>query len=160
MSVQDLEQDLQFRRYSPEKQEQIRQLVCYATLMGLEGRDLISIGGTWQRSTTARQRKENIANAKYIWNKGLVWPMAPAHYWEKLTRCRYTSESGINYELTFQFDHRVQITKIVKADSKQQKNTKSDSINVFISDYDCGNSKKEFIYKMMVAIHNKELVIP
>lgn len=160
MSVQDLEHDLQFRRYSLEKQEQIRQLVCYATLMGLEGRDLISIGGTWQRSSTARRRRENIANAKYVWNKGLVNTLPTKHYWEKITGCNFTSESGMEYELTFHYRNEVRVKNKTVPSSKKQSSTNLNSLSVQISDYDCGNSKKMFIYQMLVAIHNKELVLP
>ena len=40
---------LHFKRFSAEKQDQIRALVNYATLMGLDGKDLVSIGGKLDR---------------------------------------------------------------------------------------------------------------
>lgn len=49
------EVELEFRRFSKEKQEQVRQLVAYTTLMGLNGKDLVSIGGKLDR---IEQRKE------------------------------------------------------------------------------------------------------
>lgn len=41
--------ELKFRRFSEDKQEQVRQLVAYTTLMGLSGKDLISIGTKLER---------------------------------------------------------------------------------------------------------------
>ena len=43
------EKELIFRRFPEDKQEQIRQLVAYTTLMGLSGTDLVSIGGKLNR---------------------------------------------------------------------------------------------------------------
>ncbi len=54
------EKELEFKRFSKDKQEQIRQLVSFATLMGLTGKDLVSIGGKLSRIESAqeiRQRK-------------------------------------------------------------------------------------------------------
>lgn len=44
-----MEQELSFKRFSDSKQEQIRQFVAYAQLMGLTGKDLVSIGGKLSR---------------------------------------------------------------------------------------------------------------
>jgi hypothetical protein len=41
----ELEEELLFKRFPADKQEQVRQLVAYAQLMGLDGKDLVSIGG-------------------------------------------------------------------------------------------------------------------
>ena len=50
---------LHFRRFSAEKQDQIRALVNYATLMGLDGRDLVSIGNKLNRIAANRKIKYN-----------------------------------------------------------------------------------------------------
>jgi hypothetical protein len=50
---------LHFRRFSAEKQDQIRALVNYATLMGLDGRDLVSIGNKLNRIAARRKIKYN-----------------------------------------------------------------------------------------------------
>lgn len=46
---------LHFRRFSEEKQDQVRALVNYATLMGLNGKDLMSIGGKLDRIKKKRE---------------------------------------------------------------------------------------------------------
>lgn len=58
------EEELLFKRFPAEKQDQIRSLVNYATLMGLSGKDLVSIGGKLDRIKEANQRKHNIAIAQ------------------------------------------------------------------------------------------------
>lgn len=49
------EMELEFKRFSPEKQDQIMQLVSYVTLLGLTGKDLVSIGSKLDR---IKQRAE------------------------------------------------------------------------------------------------------
>lgn len=53
------EVSLHFRRFSDEKQDQVRALVNYATLMGLDGKDLISIGGKLNRIKERREMERN-----------------------------------------------------------------------------------------------------
>lgn len=50
---------LHFKRFSDEKQDQVRALVNYATLMGLSGRDLVSIGGKLDRIAKKRLIDQN-----------------------------------------------------------------------------------------------------
>jgi hypothetical protein len=52
---------LEFRRFSAEKQEQVRQLVAYTQLMGLTGADLVSIGGKLERMRKRRELESNLA---------------------------------------------------------------------------------------------------
>jgi hypothetical protein len=54
------EEELVFKRFPADKQEQVRQLVGYATLMGLSGKDLVSIGGKLDRIKAARERASNM----------------------------------------------------------------------------------------------------
>ena len=51
---------LEFKRFPAEKQEQIRQLVAYTTLMGLDGKDLISIGGRLGRIAERNEINKNL----------------------------------------------------------------------------------------------------
>ena len=53
------EAELLFKRFPVEKQEQVRQLVAYAQLMGLDGKDLVSIGGKLDRIKAAAEYKRN-----------------------------------------------------------------------------------------------------
>lgn len=55
------EETLFFRRFPAEKQDQVRQLVGYAMLMGLNGKDLVSIGGKLDRLKAAQEKKTRIA---------------------------------------------------------------------------------------------------
>ena len=59
------EEELFFKRFSEAKQEQIRGLVQYVTLMDLTGKDLVSIGGKLDRLKAQAERKRNmdIANS-------------------------------------------------------------------------------------------------
>jgi hypothetical protein len=51
------DEELIFKRFPDEKQEQVRQLVGFATLMGLSGKDLVSIGGKLDRIVKIRERE-------------------------------------------------------------------------------------------------------
>lgn len=53
------EEELLFKRFPVDKQEQVRQLVAYAQLMGLDGKDLVSIGGKLDRIKAAAEYKRN-----------------------------------------------------------------------------------------------------
>lgn len=53
----DDEELIVFRRFPKEKQDQVRALVNYATLMGLTGKDLVSIGGKLDRLKVAQEKK-------------------------------------------------------------------------------------------------------
>jgi hypothetical protein len=55
------DEELIFKRFPDEKQDQVRALVNYATLMGLSGKDLVSIGGKLDRIKASRDRKHRLA---------------------------------------------------------------------------------------------------
>ena len=57
----DEEVAIEFSRFPQEKQDQVRALVNYATLMGLNGKDLVSIGGKLDRVRTRREINANRA---------------------------------------------------------------------------------------------------
>lgn len=56
---QELQEELVFKRFPVEKQEQVRGLVSYAMLMGLDGKDLTSIGQKLTRIAQAQSKKSN-----------------------------------------------------------------------------------------------------
>jgi hypothetical protein len=62
--MSDQDEELFFKRFPLEKQDQVRQLVSFATLMGLTGKDLVSIGGKLDRIRLAieRDRLRGIVN--------------------------------------------------------------------------------------------------
>jgi len=55
----ELDEELIFTRFPADKQEQVRQLVAYAQLMGLNGKDLVSIGGKLDRLKASAEWKRN-----------------------------------------------------------------------------------------------------
>jgi hypothetical protein len=58
------EEELFFKRFPAEKQDQVRALVNYATLMGLSGKDLVSIGGKLDRIKATQERNARIVVVK------------------------------------------------------------------------------------------------
>lgn len=64
--MQDQDLSIEFSRFPAEKQEQIRQLVAYTTLMGLTGKDLVSIGGKLDRVQQRREVDQNRAAIKNL----------------------------------------------------------------------------------------------
>lgn len=56
-TVTDEEELIVFRRFPKEKQDQVRALVNYATLMGLSGKDLVSIGGKLERLKVSQEKR-------------------------------------------------------------------------------------------------------
>lgn len=60
------EEQLFFKRFPAEKQDQVRGLVNYATLMGLTGKDLVSIGGKLDRLKDQRELARNKEIVKNI----------------------------------------------------------------------------------------------
>lgn len=55
------DEELVFKRFPPEKQDQVRQLVGFATLMGLTGKDLVSIGSKLDRIKLAGEKRQREA---------------------------------------------------------------------------------------------------
>jgi hypothetical protein len=54
------------RRFSDEKQDQVEQLIGYATMLGLSGKDLISIGGKMERDRSNMFIKRNLELIKSV----------------------------------------------------------------------------------------------
>lgn len=61
--MEDSETELYFKRFAPEKQATLRELISYTTLLGLTGKDLISIGGRLDR---IKLRSEIMANRAVV----------------------------------------------------------------------------------------------
>jgi hypothetical protein len=119
MSEETVEEEvlLSFKRFSAEKQDQVRALVNYATLMGLDGKDLVSIGGKLDRIKQKRERdrlrivadelikscapigndkkKQHHNNDLRRWNyvdgSGRKWTFTEADYWH----VKVTSDTGV-----------------------------------------------------------------
>jgi len=96
---QELQEELVFKRFPAEKQELVRGLVSYAMLMGLDGRDLSSIGQKLTRMDLAQTRKANCAKiADYtrlpVQKNGRV--MDNDHYFRLKTSNGYYKFSHMN----------------------------------------------------------------
>jgi hypothetical protein len=52
--------EITFKRFSKDKQEQIRQFVAYAQMCGLSGKDIRSIGDKLDRDAKAVERRQNM----------------------------------------------------------------------------------------------------
>jgi hypothetical protein len=103
---------LEFRRFSADKQEQVRQLVAYTQLMGLTGKDLVSIGGKLERIRKRQEADSYLAiglsykcvpvgqskklqllneNSKWYWTdgKGTKWRFERERYYSgiQVTNC-------------------------------------------------------------------------
>lgn len=111
------EEALFFKRFPAEKQDQVRALVNYATLMGLNGKDLVSIGGKLDRIKAKREKErlrviaDEVANGCTLigndrkasrkgdnptrWNytdgTGRKWKFDNADYWQ----VRVTNDAGV-----------------------------------------------------------------
>lgn len=130
--------ELEFKRFSKDKQEQVRQLVAFATLMGLTGKDLVSIGGKLDRIALAQERKQRLTIVKGYDIKPIG--SADIDHKFKLTL------NGIVYH--FVYDHY---------DRWQIKNTKTNKrITVSTNWIDWGRIawKKRGLYNILWALHN------
>lgn len=52
--------EITFKRFSKDKQEQVRQFVAYAQMCGLSGADIRSIGDKLDREKKATERRQNM----------------------------------------------------------------------------------------------------
>lgn len=68
----DLNDEIYFKRFDDKKQEQIRQLVSYCTLLGLSPDDLVSIGNRLKRFKTSSEAKHNKTLIKDLYNDVFV----------------------------------------------------------------------------------------
>jgi hypothetical protein len=96
----ELEEELLFKRFPAEKQEQVRQLVAYAQLMGLNGKDLVSIGGKLDRLKTSAEWKRNKELVESTFNFLNVGGDKGEHYLNH--RWRVKTNSG-SYTFTTQW---------------------------------------------------------
>jgi len=94
---------LHFKRFPKEKQDQVRALVNYATLMGLDGKDLVSIGGKLNRISEKRALE---VNRTIIEGMGC----RPIHKDRSCyNRWAWTSPSGVTYHFTASYS-RYEVT--------------------------------------------------
>ena len=137
----ELEQDLTFRRFSPEKQDQIRQLVAYTTLLGLTGNDLISIGGRLERLTRSREVRQNRELAQEHYDKlTQVWQNSRS-YGKKFI---YDTFRDIKY--TIETDHWLGVNLTNNKSGKSKRQT--------MKSYMTGTGSKGLKYLVAINIHH------
>lgn len=139
---EELKNDFTFSRFSPEKQDQIRQLVSYVTLMGLSGKDLISIGGRLERLDKIKERNNNKKIAVLYENR-LKEHFSGSYYKRKFT---FTSDNLVKYQLIAQTGY------VANVDVKNLKT--SESRNFVVEDFNVGSGQKKYLYKIALNIHH------
>lgn len=138
---EELAQDLTFRRFSLEKQDQIRQLVAYTTLLGLTGNDLISIGGRLERLTRSREVRQNrqLAQEQYD-SLDEVWQNS-RNYGKKFI---YTASSGIKYSI--ETDHWLGVSVTNNKTGKSKRHS--------MKQFATGSGQKGLKYLIAINIHH------
>ncbi len=106
------EEELVFKRFPAEKQDQVRGLVNYATLMGLTGKDLVSIGGKLDRIKLARDRVRN----KELADSVRIEPIGKASMSTTVDRFKIVTTSG-----TYHFQSSYNTWKVTSLKTKVSK---------------------------------------
>ena len=96
---------LHFKRFPKEKQDQVRALVNYATLMGLNGKDLVSIGGKLNRIDA----KKELAHNESIVSAMDIRPIGKDR--DCYRRWAYTDAIGVVYHFSCSY-YRYEVTNI------------------------------------------------
>lgn len=103
MEEVEQEKELVFKRFPEEKQEQVRQLVSYCTLMGLTGKDLVSIGGKLARIDERREIQNLIQIAQdYEASTKPIGKNKADQERNEGQRWTYTDSTGAKWDFTTQ----------------------------------------------------------
>ena len=141
----DEDQEIYFRRFDKQKQDQVRQLVSYITLLDLSADDLISIGNRLKRVKIGEEVRINKALSKDL----------------------YQNVSIINYQfnnLVFTLDYNDTIYKFkfngwynytVNIENKSSKLTK----NFNVKTYNVGSGVRAKVIMVLVNIKNGDIVL-
>ena len=148
-----LDQDeIIFRRFSEDKQPQVRQLVGWARLLGLTGRDLISIGGKLDRATAQQELRRNKEIALGMWHRVKRISVWHIEYHDPDSSSRYEIKAG-QYEYRANDIETVYVRRLTSP--KDTKFTNQD-----LKSYHCGTSSDSWIYCVLVNIHYGDLKLP
>ena len=154
-----LDQDeIIFRRFSEAKQAQVRQLVGWARLLGLTGRDLISIGGKLDRATAQQELRRNKEIAQGMWNRVKRISLSHIEY--------HDPDSGSRYEIKVVNTLLCNGTDVIVwcSSPKETKFTTHGTWAKFttreLKSYHCGTSLYSWIYCVLVNIHYGDLKLP
>lgn len=149
METNEEEIQLHFKRFSAEKQEQIRQLVAYTSLMGLTGKDLVSIGGKLDRIEKGREREYKLSIVKSYDIKPIG---KDTNSLEKLAQRFKLKINDINYH----FENNYNNFKITNT------NTKAFTVVGVHSWYDFGRVgwRTSEMYSMLWELHQGHVLLP
>lgn len=140
--MDDLETELYFKRFPPEKQATLRELISYTTLLGLTGKDLISIGGRLDR---IKIRSEIVSNRAIVQGLNLN---AIGKDTDFRTRWSYTTDHG-RYNFYEAGYHTVKISSVTS--------NVTHKFNFDRYQYNVGNSfpvkGSRFLAPVMLAVH-------
>ena len=140
-----------FRRFSEAKQPQVRQLVGWARLLGLTGRDLVSIGGKLDRATAQQELRRNKEIALSMWHRVTYISHSHIEYHDPDSDNRY--EIKVGHKSYYSFDGET--VDVWGGSTKEPKFTTHD-----LKSYHCGASRCRWIYRVLVNIHYGDLKLP
>jgi hypothetical protein len=155
MSEETIEEEvlLSFRRFSADKQDQVRALVNYATLMGLNGKDLMSIGGKLDRIAKRRELERDIVIAEELCKScTLVGNDKKAPNTRDIRRWTYTDGSGRKWAFNDADYWQVQVT----SDTGVKKRFRN------LDRYDIGRAARNGSWNMkqtMLNLHHGKIVL-
>lgn len=147
-----MEEELVFKRFPTEKQDQVRGLVEYATLMGLSGKDLVSIGGKLDRLKKAIEKKGNLEIIKGFDCLLIGQDKSRSRKEEALDeRFRLKTASG-----SYTFENQYNGFKITSNNTKVVVNHRVDGY-----DYELGNVgwRRRARYGMLLDISRSKIVL-
>lgn len=152
MTQNTLDEDvmIEFRRFPQEKQDQVRALVNYATLMGLNGKDLVSIGGKLDRVAAKREIEHN---RNIVANMG-VRPIGKDK--DCYSRWAWADAQGVIYHFANSNYHSVTITNTKTKHTLRRGYNHWGLANVGRWSY----QKNVYLPKIMLGIYNGDIHLP
>jgi hypothetical protein len=130
-----------FRRFPAEKQEQVRQLIGWTKLMGLSGDDLVSIGGKLNRLSAQQELSRNKEIAQSMWHRIREYHSGKFQYTDPESGHKWLIESkwasGYNNHITV---------------SQGRK-----TVTHELEEYHCGTSADAWVRRVLVNIHYGDL---
>lgn len=142
--MDETDNNIYFKRFDDKKQEQIRQLVSYCTLLDLTPDDLISIGNRLKRIKTSSIAKNNKDLVKELYKNVRIRTYS---YWALRFNFQYKTDI---YDC--EYNHFKTLVTV--------KNTRTEvSRSLFIKQYNVGTGVKGLIGVFLLNIKNGDIVI-
>lgn len=140
----DINDEVYFKRFNQDKQEQIRQLVSYCTLLDLSADDLISIGNRLKRIKNSSEIKNNKALVKDLYKDVFVRRYS---YWDLKFDFLYNKDI---YQCEFN-----NFKTLVTIKNKRTEKVKT----LQLKPYNAGTGIKGLVYIFLVNIKNSDIVL-